>query len=204
MALDRSGGLDLGGLRPGVGPEGGPRAGVTEPGSGRWMEMEFDCEGLRRLLGKVRAARWAGSGAPGCRGRAASSRRFPGSSRGSERRRAGLKPAAGSGPREAAALSLPSPQSQGGACGSAHDSEARGLHREGDFLTPPASLVLKQLPALACAFNHAFLSAPTACPFFLDLRSLFSETQLRCHSLQDGITPLALLAFRSLDYHVVE
>lgn len=146
MALDRWGGLDLGGLRPGAATEGGPRAGAAEPGSGTWMEMEFDCEGLRRLLRKVQAARRAGSGAPGCRGRAASSRRFPASSRGLERRRASLKPAAGSGSREAAGLSLPSLQSPGGGCSSAHDSEARGLSREGDFLTPPASLVLRQLP----------------------------------------------------------
>lgn len=146
VALDCSGGLDLGGHRLAVATEGGPRAGAAEPGSGTWMEMEFDCEGLRRLLGKVRAARRAGSGAPGCRGRAASSRRFPASSPGLERRRASLKPVAGSGSREAAGLSLPSLQSPGGRCSSAHDSEARGLHPEGDFLTPPASQVLRQLP----------------------------------------------------------
>lgn len=36
---------------------------VAEPDAGTRLEMEFDCEGLRRLLGKVRAARRARAGA---------------------------------------------------------------------------------------------------------------------------------------------
>lgn len=59
----------LAGLRPGTNAEEGPGLTVTKPGSGSWLKMEFDCEGLRRLLGKVRAARRAGSGARGPWGR---------------------------------------------------------------------------------------------------------------------------------------
>lgn len=61
-ALARSGGLVLGGRRPGTGGAEGPGAGVRQAGSGTGLEMEFDCERLRRLLGKVRAARRPGLG----------------------------------------------------------------------------------------------------------------------------------------------
>ena len=70
--------------------EGDSGLGVSEPDSLFWLEMEFNSEGLRRLLGKVRPARRAGSGAPGLGGvstpgRATSLGRFPGLSWGLER-----------------------------------------------------------------------------------------------------------------------
>ena len=86
-------------------------AGVAEPVSRSWLEMEFDSEALRRLLGKVRAAGRAGSGAPGSRGvrpwPAYFLGAFTGFSRGSEPGWAGLKPAAGNGCGAAAALAPP-------------------------------------------------------------------------------------------------
>lgn len=66
---DLAGGLVLAGLRPGTNAEESPGPTVVEPGSGAWLKMEFDCEGLRRLLGKVRVARRAGPGARGPWGR---------------------------------------------------------------------------------------------------------------------------------------
>lgn len=50
------GSLVPGGRRPGAGGRGGRRARVSESDWGTRLEMEFDCEALRRLLGKVRAA----------------------------------------------------------------------------------------------------------------------------------------------------
>lgn len=177
--------------------EGDPGAGVAEPVSRSWLEMEFDSEALRRLLGKVRAAGQAVSGAPGSRGvrpwPAYFLGAFTGFSRGSEPGWAGLKPAAGNGCGAAAALAPPavlrSPQPP-------------------PALTPShaTSFSLSQRPALAYLFNHAFLSAEMAYPhphpsvFDLSVHSL----GLRCYSLGDRITPSSLLAFGYIDYHIVE
>lgn len=145
-------------------------AGVAEPSLRSRLDMEFDSEGLRRLLGKVRAASWAASGTSGSGvvstpGRTASSRSLLGLSRGVERGWAGLEPTAGNGPKEAAGLSLPRP--------------GLWLHRQlrdppptppyhllCGVLTPPASLRLKQIPALPCSFYHALLFAEMGCPTF--------------------------------------
>ena len=111
--------------------EGDPGAGVAEPASRSWLEMEFDSEALRRLLGKVRAAGRAGSGASGSRGvrpwpayRLGASTGF---SRASEPGWAGLKPAAGNGRGAAPALAPPAVR------------RCPNLHPLLD-LTPPASV----------------------------------------------------------------
>lgn len=178
--------------------EGDPGAGVAEPASWSWLEMEFDSEALRRLLGKVRAAGRAGSGAPGSRGvrpwPAYFLGAFTGFSRGSEPGWAGLKPAAGNGCRAAAALAPPAvPRSP----------------QPAPVLTPSHatsfSLCLSiqhSLIPLTTPFSQQKWPTPTPTPLFLTCS--VHSLGFRCYSLGDRITPSSLLAFGYIDVHTVE